>query len=509
MLHFRKPNLKIITIALGLLSLLGYVGVLMLSWRFNWGEGYEQRPILEYLAIYFALFALQAGVLFLIWKGKLADKWNLGILLGFGLVFRLIILPAHQIQEDDIYRYMWDGKVFSAGVNPFAFSPDEVNMFKFLEVREPELLNTKYDPRQVEDLQRLHDLKWSGEESVRNLERVNHPDVPTIYPPLAQYVFRLVASVKPDSITAMRVAFLGFDILALVFILLTLKHLGQNLHWAMCYWWSPLVIKETLNSTHLDIIGISVLCASLYFLVIRKFLPAMFFLALSVLGKIYPIILLPLYLKEMALEKDPESRELFNWKTPLMNMFLFAGVVLTFYLPFLNIGSKAFEGLRTFTTYWQNNESLFAILMYFYHDVLGIRSPGEALLSYNMASLLSKGTVVAILGVTLFYLLAQPTDPKQPLTILRPIFILMALVFLFSPVQNPWYLCWVVPFLCFFPGRAWILLTGLVGFYYLDFYFDYQEIQSYTKWIAWYEYGPFYLLLGWDYWQRRKLSSTQ
>ena len=74
----------------------------------------------------------------------------------------------------------------------------------------------------------------------------------------------------------------------------------------------------------------------------------------------------------------------------------------------------------------------------------------------------------------------------------------MALVFLLSPIQNPWYLSWVVPFLCLFPSRAWILLTGLVGLYYIDFYFDYQEIQSWTQWTPWFEYLPFYLLLLWD-----------
>ena len=77
--------------------------------------------------------------------------------------------------------------------------------------------------------------------------------------------------------------------------------------------------------------------------------------------------------------------------------------------------------------------------------------------------------------------------------------LLTLLVFLFSPVQNPWYLCWVVPFLCLFPSRAWILLTGLVSLYYLDFYFDYQDLQSYRSWIEWVEYTPFFLLLGWEF----------
>ena len=81
---------------------------------------------------------------------------------------------------------------------------------------------------------------------------------------------------------------------------------------------------------------------------------------------------------------------------------------------------------------------------------------------------------------------------------------IMALVFLLSPVQNPWYLCWVVPFLCIFPHRAWIILTGLVGFYYLDFYFDYQELQVFSLWIPWVEYSPFYFLLALQFWESRK-----
>jgi hypothetical protein len=91
----------------------------------------------------------------------------------------------------------------------------------------------------------------------------------------------------------------------------------------------------------------------------------------------------------------------------------------------------------------------------------------------------------------------EPENP-EPRAVLEPLFIIMALVFLVSPVQNPWYLCWVVPFLCIFPWRAGILLTGLVGLYYLDFYFDYQDINQYTPWIPWFEYIPFYLFLIWE-----------
>ena len=94
-------------------------------------------------------------------------------------------------------------------------------------------------------------------------------------------------------------------------------------------------------------------------------------------------------------------------------------------------------------------------------------------------------------------------EATQSLSTLRDVFIIMALVFLLSPVQNPWYLCWVLPFLCIFPWRSWILLTGLVGLYYLEFYFDYQDLRQYIPWIPWFEYLPFYLLLAWELLKKR------
>ncbi len=78
----------------------------------------------------------------------------------------------------------------------------------------------------------------------------------------------------------------------------------------------------------------------------------------------------------------------------------------------------------------------------------------------------------------------------------------MTLVFLLSPVQNPWYLCWVVPFLCFYQWRSLVLLTGLVSIYYVEFYLDYQDLPQYLPWLPWVEYTPFYLLLAWE--ARRK-----
>ena len=488
---------RILLILLGILSLVLYLAMWHISYQFNWGEGYRDRPLLIYLAIYFSLFASYAGAVWILWKRTADDHRLLWTLIVLGLLFRAAILPAQQIQEDDVYRYLWDGKVFAHDVNPYKFAPMEVTRLKEMLIQDPEAFEQTYDTQGAAELSRLYDLKWESPETLVFQERINHPSVATIYPPLAQMVFRLAHQIQPDSIITLRLLFLAFDLVALMFIVLTLQALGMNRLWAMVYFWCPLVIKETFNSTHLDIIGIAMLCGALFCLVKKRYFSANAFLALSVVGKLYPAILLPLILKQQWGMADSKIEN--RWLRCGLSVLLFGGLVAFFYLPFIEIGSQNFSGLTAYATRWQQNDSIFALLVGFFGWF--VESNGPVPFSYDLPSLLAKITVALILGAALLYLLfwRKEAEHPEPKAALEPFFIIMALVFLLSPVQNPWYLCWVVPFLCIFPWRAGILLTGLVGLYYLDFYFDYQDLNHYAPWIPWFEYIPFYLFLGWEF----------
>ena len=487
---------RTLLILLGILSIVLYLSMWHISYQFNWGEGYRDRPILIYLAIYFSLFACYAGAVWIIWKRTADDSRLLWTLIVLGLLFRAAIMPAQQIQEDDVYRYLWDGKVFAHNINPYKFAPEEVTRLKEMLIQDPEAFEQSYDTQSAAKLSQLFDLKWESPETLVYQERINHPGVATIYPPLAQMMFRLANQIKPDSIITLRLLFLAFDLVALMFIVLTLHALGMNRLWAMVYFWCPLVIKETFNSTHLDIIGIAMLCGTLYCVVQRRFFSANAFLALSVVGKLYPAVLLPLIIKQQWLAGDSKIEN--RWVRCGLSILLFSGLVAFFYMPFLADGLQNFSGLKAYATRWQQNDSIFAILAWFFG--LFAESNGPVPFSYDLPSLLAKITVACLLGLVMLYLLFLRKEPKnpEPRAVLEPLFIIMALVFLVSPVQNPWYLCWVVPFLCIFPWRAGILLTGLVGLYYLDFYFDYQDINQYAPWIPWFEYIPFYLFLIWE-----------
>jgi hypothetical protein len=480
--------------SLGLLSLILYFALTVLSKEFNWGEGYTDRPILEYLALYFSLFVLYALACIYVFKTPWSQA-TFWILVICGLLFRSATLPSQQIQEDDVYRYLWDGKVFAHGINPFEYAPEEINDYKMFKINNPESFRALYDERNQEELALLHKLKWDNDTALTFMERINHPHVATLYPPLAQYVFRLVHNIHPDSILAMRSIFLAFDLIAMVFIVVTLHALGLNRNYSLVYFWSPLIIKETFNSTHLDIIGISCLCVSIYFLVRKHMAWSIFFLALSVLGKIYSGILLPFYLQRSWLIERKHAKS--GWTGPVLHLSMFCMVLVLGYLPFVDIGWKAFEGLQTYSTQWQSNDSLFALLLYFLNDILQLG--GKVIPVFGNSMILAKGIVFLVsVSVVSYMLIRKIPDPDASSEWVRNLFMAMVLVFLVSPVQNPWYLCWSVPFLCLFHWRSFILLTGLVGLYYLDFYFDYQEITQYSTWIPWIEYAPFYLYLIWE-----------
>ena len=488
---------------LGLLSLILYLGLTVLSKDFNWGEGYSERPILEYLAIYFSIFSLYTLACLSVFKSNWTQK-TFWVLIAFGLLFRFAVLPSQQIQEDDVYRYLWDGKVFAHGINPFKFAPEEINQYQSIKVQNPAYFRSHYGKTDQNELAVLNGLKWESDVALRYIERINHPDVPTIYPPLAQYVFRFSQQINPDSLFTLRIMFLAFDLMGMVFIILALRALNLNQNFSLVYFWSPLMIKETYNSTHLDIIGISCLCVSVYFLIRKRMVGSIFFLALSVLGKFYSAVLLPFYLqRSWFLAQENRQR---GAATLTLHLILFCAVITVFYLPFIDIGGSVFEGLKTYSTHWQSNDSLFAILLYVLKNILKLGMSTEIPI-FGSSMILAKSIMaLVILGAIAYLITKQGPDTNSPKMWIRNIFVVIVVVFLVSPVQNPWYLCWTVPFLCIFHSRALISLTGLIGLYYLGFYFDYQDITQYSVLVAWLEYTPFYIYLLWELTRSKRLG---
>ena len=214
--------------------------------------------------------------------------------------------------DDDIHRYVWDGRVQRLGYNPYILVPSE-----------PALAG-------------LH---------TSETRTLNNPEVPSPYPPGAQLFFRAVTAIH-ESTFALRVAFVICE-MAIVFVLLdVLRRTQQGGHWVLAYAWHPLLATEVAGSGHVDIVGVLLLLVSAAAVLRRWRAVAAIAFALAVAVKLLPIVLLPLYWKRVRLRDG----------------VLGAAVLGLLYVPFLDHGRIPLGSLGTYVQRFRFNDPVFATL---------------------------------------------------------------------------------------------------------------------------------------------------
>jgi len=182
----------------------------------------------------------------------------------FGLLFRLTLVPLTPVASDDIYRYVWDGKVALSGTNPFALAPND-----------PQLALLHSD-----------DLP----------SKINFPQMRTIYPPLAQAFFFVSNVLFSDSLSGMKLLLTLFELCTLILLLLLLRHLAINPAMVVLYAWCPLPIMYFGLDGHIDALGIPLLLLSIYLITRNRTVSGAFALGFAGLAKLYPMFVVPLLL---------------------------------------------------------------------------------------------------------------------------------------------------------------------------------------------------------------------
>ena len=333
----RPSPLSLWLTILGVLLLLLYVAIAWLSQSFSYGHEHQERPILGFVGVYGVAFVVYAGAVWRV-KRQVSEASPLILVLFFAALFRLVMLFSAPIQEDDFYRYLWDGKVVASGLNPYRFTPREVQT----------------DNRKAGPLQSYRELADTDAHFALLLSRVNHPDVPTLYPPVAQAVFGLTALIAPGSLLALRIVFLVFDLAVCVVIVRLLCHLERSPLWVLLYAWSPLVIKETINSPHYDVVPTFLLVLALLALVSGRLGFGFMSLGGAILGKVFPVVLLPLFAYQ-------------TWRRHSLGaacggLAVTCLVLIGGYAPFVDAGSALWQGSVSFAAQWQTNSFVFPVL---------------------------------------------------------------------------------------------------------------------------------------------------
>jgi len=434
------------------------LAITIISSSFKWEYSLSQMPIIAVVVM-----MVGAGVIYLFFGWPLFTsgivKRGLIYAVLCGLVFRAIISMSTPILEDDWYRYLWDGGVTANGLSPYEHSPEEVD---------------EVAPEVPEELVKL------GKEAGHALDRVNHPWLKTIYPPVAQAFFALAHYISPWELWSWRLVILIIDCATLMLIIMLLREGGLPLSYSLFYWWNPLLIKELYNSAHMDIILFPFILGAIYLAVRKRPVWASASLALAACVKLWPAILLPLILRP-ALKKPGKL---------VSGAVVFGVICFALFIPVYAGGLGEDSGFTAYGKHWEMNDALYMLVLWVTRWTMDLFSMEDG----TNGHLVTRGIVFGalLLGVGWTSL----REWKSPPVLYNRALFVVAALFLVSPTQFPWYYTWMLPLLALSPRFSLLLLTALLPIYYLRFHFSATDREGiFDNWIVWVEYVPVWFLL--------------
>jgi len=330
----------------------------------------------------------------------------LALILATAILLRLGALTAPVFLSDDIMRYIWDGRVQAAGINPYRYVPN--------------------DP----DLAALRDeaVFW-------HLNRGNY--APTIYPPVAQMLF-LLANRLGETVLAVKLVFVMTEAVGIWALLLVLQATGAPREQILLYAWHPLPVWEIAGSGHVDAAVVGFVALALAAAVTGKRVWSAAALAGATLIKFFPLVLAP------ALWR-PAKSNLGDWRWP----GAFVAVIVAAYLPYLGVGARVLGFLPGYVT----EENLASGSGFWLFDMTRRAVPVPLAVYLALA-------VAVMAGLAVGALRRRP-DPRASLPWATALG--TAAMFLASP-HYPWYFVWLVALLTAAPWWPawWPTLTAVL-----------------------------------------------
>jgi alpha-1,6-mannosyltransferase len=321
------------------------------------------------------------------------------------VAMRCLLLPGTPV-SNDLFRYIWNGRVQAAGINPYLHIPN------------------------AEVLTPLRDAAI--------YPYINRADyAPTIYPPASQIVFYLVTRISEAPI-AMKAAMLAFEALAVWAMLRLLALRGLPRSRILLYAWHPLPLWEFARSGHVDVVAIAFLL--LAFLAAEWRSPILAGIAFGAGALV----------KYFSLVTAPALYRRWDWRFPVA----FIATVAALYLPYIGASAKVFGFLGGYIS----EEGLDRGSGVFLWQLLGamVALPPQAFALYVLAA----ATLMVALAV---FILMRPRMPGGDLA--GGMILAVASTLLVSP-HYAWYFAWLVPFLCFYPLVGVIYLSCAAGALY-------------------------------------------
>lgn len=419
------------------------------------------------------LFVL-AGV---VWVGAVivaprlrAGTRDRAVIVGIAVLLRVPAWLAPPVHSDDVFRYVWDGRVSRAGINPYRYAPDDPAL---AHLRDGEAAPV------ATGVERGAARPTSG---AGVYPRINNRDLPTIYPPAAQLLFLVAALVPGPPLLGIKLALAACDLGVLALLLLLAGRLGRDSRGAIAWAWSPLVVVEIAQNAHLEPLPLLGIVGALYARAFGHAGRAGALLGLAAAAKLVGAPLL------VAL-RSPRA-----WVAAGL-----ACVVLA--LPFASAGRAMAGSTGEFARRWRSNEGAYALVQAV-ADRLVCRALGAphvpraegpacdapldlwphvglaALISGRparaavypdeLAAFAARAIVGAALAcVVLGVLIRTWRRPDDVVVTLSGMEWILGALLLLTPALKPWYATWLLPFAALGGRPAWLALAALVPLGYV------------------------------------------
>lgn len=347
-------------------------------------------------------------------------SWSPVVVILFCLV-RLALILADPGLSEDVWRYLRDGVVSSAGSNPYAVAPES-------------------DPADVRRESPGHHL-------------INHAGVRTIYPPYAQALF-MISTFLSGGVIVWKLLVVAGDLA--VAALFARRRARLGVAWLTC----PLVVWEGAWNGHVDLVaGVLVVLA---LIAVRGVWARGVLLALGAGIKVAPLVVLPFASSALR-------RALIAWSVAALVLLLGA-------LPFL--GQPFMPGLSDYVASWSFNspvyEGVLAIITFIdpidevkrwwtsAKDLPGLQEASAdrvyAMIYPEMLTRLILGFVFAVGLVVIWRREAERTASACSA---------LGLLLVLSPTIHPWYWLMILPLALATGGVRWVAIAVFSPFSYL------------------------------------------